>query len=416
MGGDAPDSFDVIVVGGGIAGSALARSLAHADLDVLVVERQEEFRDRVRGEAMMPWGVVEARRLGVEQLLLAAGGAFATRTISYDEIRAPAEAEEGALPLDIFAPDVPGFLDVGHPQACEALLSGAAAAGATVVRGVGEVVVAAGAQPAVRYELDGEEQAAQGRLVVGADGRMSTVRRQLGIELHETEPRTMLAGLLVSDLDEWPSDQISVGTADDVHFLLFPRPDGVVRLYLAYDIAQKARFAGADRADRFLDAFRIDSLPLGHAIASATPAGPCAGHANNDSWTEHPYVDGAVLIGDAAGWSDPLIGQGLSVALRDARTVAECLVGRDDWSAEAFVAYGDERAERMRRLRVTVSIMTDLRCDFTPRGRARRSAFFTDFMDDPLSVGVLLAQLSGPEVPEPEIFDTANVERILAMH
>jgi len=413
MGGD--NSYDVIVVGGGIAGAALARSLAQANLDVVVLERQEVFRDRVRGEAMMPWGVLEARRLGVEPLLLDAGGQFATRTVSYDEIRSPAEAEEGGLTLDLFAAGVPGILDVGHPQASEALLSGAAAAGATVVRGVGEIEVGAGTDPGARYALDGQERTVRGRLLVGADGRSSTVRRQLGIDVRETEPRTMLAGLLVSDLHEWPSDQVALGTADDVHFLLFPRADGVVRLYVAYDIAQKERFAGADRTRRFLDAFRVDALPLGDTIAAATPAGPCAGHAGYDTWTDRPFGEGAVLIGDAAGWSDPLLGQGLSVALRDARTVADVLLAGDDWSVDAFEAYGDERSERMRRLRVTVSLMTTLRCDFTPRGRARRTAFFSELLTDPDSIGILLAALSGPEVPEPEIFDAANVERILAM-
>jgi 2-polyprenyl-6-methoxyphenol hydroxylase-like FAD-dependent oxidoreductase len=50
-------SFDVIVVGGGIAGSALASVLARAGLGVLVVEREERFRDRIRGEGTWSWGV-----------------------------------------------------------------------------------------------------------------------------------------------------------------------------------------------------------------------------------------------------------------------------------------------------------------------------------------------------------------------
>src|SRR5918995_107541 len=45
----------VVVVGGGIAGASLA------------------FEDRVRGESVQPWGVAEARELGVEDVLLAAG-------------------------------------------------------------------------------------------------------------------------------------------------------------------------------------------------------------------------------------------------------------------------------------------------------------------------------------------------------
>ena len=64
---------DVVIVGGGIAGSALAYALASAGRTVTVLESSVEYEDRVRGEAMMPWGVKEARDLGVEQVLLDAG-------------------------------------------------------------------------------------------------------------------------------------------------------------------------------------------------------------------------------------------------------------------------------------------------------------------------------------------------------
>jgi choline dehydrogenase-like flavoprotein len=51
--------FDVVVVGGGVAGSSLGAALARAGLEVLVVEREARFRDRVRGDSLFPWGVVE---------------------------------------------------------------------------------------------------------------------------------------------------------------------------------------------------------------------------------------------------------------------------------------------------------------------------------------------------------------------
>jgi len=62
-------SYDVITVGGGLGGSSLARSLAERGLSVLVLEREKEFRDRVRGEQMHPWGVAEAKSLGIHELL-----------------------------------------------------------------------------------------------------------------------------------------------------------------------------------------------------------------------------------------------------------------------------------------------------------------------------------------------------------
>src|SRR3954471_7301934 len=67
-------SYDVITVGGGLAGSTLATELARAGHKVLVLEREMQFKDRVRGENMLPWGVAAARRLGIYDDLIAAGG------------------------------------------------------------------------------------------------------------------------------------------------------------------------------------------------------------------------------------------------------------------------------------------------------------------------------------------------------
>ena len=66
--------YDVITVGGGLAGSSLARSLAEQRMKVLVLERETVFSDRVRGEQMHPWGVAELRQLGLYDLLLEACG------------------------------------------------------------------------------------------------------------------------------------------------------------------------------------------------------------------------------------------------------------------------------------------------------------------------------------------------------
>lgn len=143
--------LDAVVVGGGIAGSALATVLARAGHEVLVLEREARYRDKVRGEVLLCWGVAELQRLGLEQVLLDAGGHYATRSVAYDEVTDPAQAEANAAPLDAFLPGVPGLLDVGHPEACAALADAAAAAGATVLHGVGAVEVTPGDPPLVRY-------------------------------------------------------------------------------------------------------------------------------------------------------------------------------------------------------------------------------------------------------------------------
>src|SRR5439155_23113925 len=68
----APMNFDAITVGGGLAGSTFAAELTRAGHQVLVLERETRFKDRVRGENMLPWGVAAARRLGLVNDLLAA--------------------------------------------------------------------------------------------------------------------------------------------------------------------------------------------------------------------------------------------------------------------------------------------------------------------------------------------------------
>ncbi len=402
-----------MIVGGGIAGSAIAATLAPAGVDVLVLERQVHYRDRVRGEYLQPWGVAEARRLGLVDTLLDAGGGYTTRLASYSEDTEPDVAAASAVPLDLLLPDVPGGLNVGHPQASEALSSLAAERGATSLRGVGDVevdVAGAGRPPSVRYELDGEVNEVHCRLVIGADGRQSTVRRNIGVGLEQADSKSTLGGMLVRA--DWPDGTSVLGVEGDRHFLIFPRPNGFVRIYLACDPGP--RTAGADRAQQMLDAYALESVPGSERLANAEPAGPCSYYVGSDSWTTSPVPDGVVLAGDAAGWSDPVIGEGLSVALRDARSVAEAMLASDDWSAEAFAPYVEERAERMRRLRIGGHVATELRCTFTPEARLRRAAFGERLLADPMILGLVLSTLAGPETAPAECFTAANVDHVLA--
>ena len=86
------DRVDVVIVGGGIAGSALAAVLARDGYQVLVLEQQRRYRDKIRGEVVNCWGVVELLRLGLERTLLDAGGGYADRFVGYDETIDPAGA------------------------------------------------------------------------------------------------------------------------------------------------------------------------------------------------------------------------------------------------------------------------------------------------------------------------------------
>ena len=65
----ASGTYDIITVGGGLGGAALAKAMAEHGARVLVLEREKQFKDRVRGENIAPWGVAETQALGLYDLL-----------------------------------------------------------------------------------------------------------------------------------------------------------------------------------------------------------------------------------------------------------------------------------------------------------------------------------------------------------
>jgi menaquinone-9 beta-reductase len=406
-------SYDLIIVGGGVGGSALALCMARAGKSVLLLEQSEIYEDRVRGEWIAPWGVAEVKRLGLYDLLTGAGGHHLTRHVTYDETRDPIDAEAETLPLGIFAADVPGPLCIGHPHHCQTLFDAAAAAGATALRGVVVERLEFGARPRVSYTHQGHAVDASARLVIGADGRASMVREAAGITLHQDTPHHWFAGLLIEGAEGWPDDLQAIGTEDDFGFLAFPQGGGRVRIYGGYSLDQQARFRGADGARRFLDAFAMTCSPANRHLVAGRPAGPLFSYINADSWTDEPFAPGVVLIGDAAGWNDPIIGLGLSITYRDVRIVSELLNAHDDWANLSFAPYAEERRERMRRLRFAGSIQAALDMEFGDAARARRQDFHQRAKDDPSLRAQAIAVMAGPEMAPPEAFTAEHRARVL---
>ncbi|HEV2364283.1 MAG TPA: NAD(P)/FAD-dependent oxidoreductase [Caulobacteraceae bacterium] len=398
------ETWDVVVIGAGIAGSALAAVLARAGLGVLLLEKSQSYADRVRGEALVQWGVKEAQDLGLYDALLAAGGHALTRAVPYGELIAPEAAEAAAADLSQFVAGVPGILAIGHPQHCQALLSAAVAAGAVARRGAALVEVTAGASPSVVYEADGARFRARARLIVGADGRPSEVREALGIPLSIGAPRNLMSGMLVAGARDWDAEVFTIGTEGDLCFLVAPQGDGRARLYAWWDLGQRRRFSGPRGSEDFLSAFRLGCCPMSAAIAQARAGGPLVSFLNNETFAETPFAAGAVLVGDAAGWTDPLSGCGLSSAYRDVRQVSEILLGGDDWSPAAFAPYAAERAERFRRLRFITEIETALNCGFDERGQARRRQYQERAPAEPLVAAHIVANLAGPESQPAEVY------------
>ena len=399
----------VVVVGGGIAGASFAFALAKAGVEVIVLEASLEFEDRVRGESMQVWGVAEARELGVEDVLLAAGAHVSPVWKQYVE----GDDEPHDIAMSIMAPGIEGSLNLRHPDACQAILDAAVAAGARVQRGVHDVTLSLGPPVAVAYRLDDDQHEVVADLVVGADGRTSTVRKQAGISLERDEAISYIAGLLLDGLDGVPDDHDALVSEGDLYFLLFHQGGGRARAYIVTGLSEKHRFAGAESTSRFLTAARMSTYPWSAAVATATPAGPCATYAGDDTWTATPYADGVVLIGDAAGYNDPIIGQGLSIALRDARTLRDLVLTTARGSID-FRPYGEERFERMRRLRLIGDVLAVTEVEDAADNRAARRAFVGQKVADlaPDFVPLVAGGFAGPETIPADLVDDGILDRI----
>jgi menaquinone-9 beta-reductase len=208
---------DVVVVGGGIAGASIAAVLARGGADVLLLERQRGFRDRVRGEYMATWGVLEARALGLEQVLRSTRATDARYMVPYDELSRPSIAEAAKRDNSTFFSDVQGPLCASHPKACQALTEDAVHSEAELVCGVAEVRVQRARRPSITFH-NGAPREVRPRLIIGADGRASAVRRQSGIHITKAPATHVVAGLLVEGASRWPDDQYAIGVERDLQF------------------------------------------------------------------------------------------------------------------------------------------------------------------------------------------------------
>jgi 2-polyprenyl-6-methoxyphenol hydroxylase-like FAD-dependent oxidoreductase len=205
-----------------------------------------------------------------------------------------------------------------------------------------------------------------------------------------------------------------IGVEDRFHFLVFPQGDDLLRLYGSYQFADKSRFDGPDRRAKLIDVFgKLTCLPYAEAITASTPIGPFNSFSNEDHWIDDPTCPGIVLIGDAAGHNDPIIGQGLSIALRDVRLVSEILRDAKTAGREPdFRPYVEERAERMRRLRITAQVVTTLRVEFGSEARERHARVGKRVAAGQLAP--LPACLIGPERLPAEAFFPETIEKLLA--
>jgi len=335
----------VVVVGAGTAGLALALGLGREGLKVAVLERRPAPRPAPRGEIIQPNGLAALARLGALDEVRArphaetpryhfrriGGGTLAT--FDYAELACPHPTTLVLLPRtvqDALAASLKGLANVTlHPGATVAGLtwSGHGVSG-------------------VRARAGGRTHTVAARLVVGADGAASRVRRALKVG---TAAHPYDEGYLTGLVPRPPGFDAEGFYYLGRHEILGLFPVSADTLYFFYLLATAEVPALRRRGVGWLRE-RIAAIhpAAGLAAAAVTGWGDLSFNACHRVMAGRWYAPGAALVGDAAHAVNPHTAQGRNLALVDAVALADAvlpaLAGPGPVPAARLHAY--ERARR----------------------------------------------------------------------
>ncbi len=295
---------DVVVVGAGLVGCALAASLAGRGVDVVLIDRKSSARAKVCGEGLMPRGVSCLAALGLLEEVVSAGA----RPFSGIRWRAGGAVATGRFPgggvgLGVRRDDLDARMRARASAVCRVM----APVKVLRVGAPGEVLTDCGP--------------VQGRLVIGADGLHSVVRRTAGLAGKPTLRPRYGARLHWTLRDHEDADVVEVLVGPDAE--LYLTPTGPSEINVAFLLEERpARALSGDLPGglgRLLDSFPAMNDLRSRATVVTEPAlvGPlrqaCAGVSANR----------LLLVGDAAGFLDGITGEGMSLGLLAAERMTD---------------------------------------------------------------------------------------------
>jgi menaquinone-9 beta-reductase len=340
----APDC-DVLIAGGGPAGAATAARLASHGLRVMLLDRQAFPRDKVCGDFVGPMALAELDELGVahrpEYRRTNIIHRAAVHLDGRELIRRPLPEVEGLPPYGRTIPRM--LLD-------QWILEAADRAGASILQGqrvTGYQVEADGVT--VFAEQGKQPRVYRARLLIGADGSNSVVSRVLRGAGPSNENR-IIAVRGYYQGDAGPDDRADLYfTAESFpgYYWLFPTGAGGANVGVGM-VLETLPPTSDHLRDLLLRLVRDDAA-LNRRLEGATLEGKVLGWPLTTYDARLPVVSHRVmLVGDAAGFINPLNGEGIQYALVSARWAAETALAcaaADDFSGACLRPYA-ERAER----------------------------------------------------------------------
>jgi flavin-dependent dehydrogenase len=317
------ERFDVVVVGARLAGCALAAPLARAGRRVLVLDKMPFPSDQLSTHVLLPAGTSELAKLGALPRMLA---------LDPSRVRWVHVEAEGIACRERLRPAADG-IDYGVcvPRDLQdvELVESAREQGVDVRERCSLETLRwrAGRVAGVRYRrADGAEHEVEATLVVGADGRRSTVASLVGAWTPYRLSRNG-RGLVFRYLQDPLAGTVDAETyyqwreGDSFAFAFPTTPAGKV-LVLFMGHRDEAGVARRDPEGYWERKLR-EHPGLAARIAGAPPGSKLRSTGETPAFFRASSGPGWALAGDAGHFKDPVTGQGMRDALFAGRTLAE---------------------------------------------------------------------------------------------